>query len=218
MIMKVIIACNSLQDYVDAAQSRAGTNHPVIYLNQLYHRDPDEMRGHIREAFQKLPEGADTVLIAMGYCGGSWEGISASQTLVIPKIDDCISILLQTGDSVISNLKQPDHLYVRDKKPESFKGIFERMTARVDAAAKARYHKDWQKLYNMMTIIDTGINDCRSDAYKSAVQEDADWLEAGLEYVDGGTHLLEKLFRGDWDEQFLVLQPGETVRREDVLV
>ena len=54
--------------------------------------------------------------------------------------------------------------------------------------------------------------------YKSAVQEDADWLVAGLEYVNGGTHLLEKLFRGDWDEQFLVLQPGETVRREDVLV
>ena len=58
--MKVIIACSSLQDYVDAAQSRAGTNHPVIYLNQLYHRDPDEMRGHIREAFQTLPEGAET--------------------------------------------------------------------------------------------------------------------------------------------------------------
>lgn len=46
--MKVIIACSSLQDYVDAAQSRAGTNHPVIYLNQLYHRDPDEMSRTIR--------------------------------------------------------------------------------------------------------------------------------------------------------------------------
>lgn len=216
--MKVIIACSSLQDYVDVAQCRVGTNHPVIYLNKLYHRDPDEMREHISEAFQTLPEGTDTVLIAMGYCGGSWEGISVGQTLVIPKIDDCVSILLQTEDSVISNLKQPDHLYVREKQPKSFKDIFERMTAQVDDATKARYHKDWQKLYNMMTIIDTGINNCRTDAYKSAVQEDADWLAAGLEYVRGGTHLLEKLFRGDWDEQFLVLQPGETVRREDVLV
>ena len=70
----------------------------------------------------------------------------------------------------------------------------------------------------MMTIIDTGINDCRSDAYKSAVQEDADWLDAGVEYVNGGTYLLEKLFRGDWDEQFLVVGPGEVIRGNDVLV
>ena len=216
--MKVIIACSSLRDYVDYAQSRAGTNHPVIYLNKLYHRDPDEMREHIQEAFQKLPADTDTVLIAMGYCGGSWEGISARQTLVIPKIDDCVSVLLQTDDIVKSNLKQPDHLYVREKRPESFKGIFERMTTQVDEATKEQYHKDWQKLYNMMTIIDTGINDCRSDAYRRAVQEDADWLDAGIEYVNGGTYLLEKLFRGDWDDQFLVLQPGETVRREGVLV
>ena len=216
--MKTILACSSLRDYVDFAQRRVKTDYPVVYLDKIYHRDPEEMREHIKEALLKLPEDVDTVLIAMGYCGGSWEGISAKQTLVIPKIDDCVSILLQTQDSVTSNLKQPGHLYVREKQPESFKGIFERMTAQIDDATKAKYHRDWQKFYNMMTIIDTGINDCRSDAYKSAVQEDADWLDAGVEYVNGGTYLLEKLFRGDWDEQFLVVGPGEVIRGNDVLV
>ena len=140
--MKTILACSSLQDYVDFAQRRAGTDYPVVYLNKLYHRDPDEMRGHIWEAIQQLSEDTDTVLIAMGYCGGSWEGVSARQTLVIPRIDDCVSILLQTGDSLKSDLKKPDHLYVREKKPESFKGIFEQLTTGIDDATKAQYHKD----------------------------------------------------------------------------
>ena len=56
--------------------------------------------------------------------------------------------------------------------------------------------------------MDTGLNDCRREAYREEVQKDADWLEADLSYVLGGTYLLEKLIAGTWDEQFLVLQKG----------
>ena len=47
--------------------------------------------------------------------------------------------------------------------------------------------------------MDTGLNDCRREAYREEVQKDADWLEADLSYVLGGTYLLEKLFAGNWD-------------------
>ena len=121
----VILACSSLTEYVEAAQQRAGTDLPVIYMNRLYHRDPQEMQMHIREALaEKLPAGTDTVLVAMGFCGGSWDGVSAPCRLVLPRIDDCVSLLLQTGDEPVSDLKKPGHLYVRAKNPhqESFRG------------------------------------------------------------------------------------------------
>ena len=38
------------------------------------------------------------------------------------------------------------------------------------------------------------------------------------EYVEAGIHLLEKLFTGKWDDQFLVLEPGRAVRREEMLI
>ena len=45
----------------------------------------------------------------------------------------------------------------------------------------------------------------------------ADWLEAKLSHVKADTHLLEKLLTGDWDEQFLIVSPDETIEKEKVL-
>ncbi len=218
----VILSCSSLKDYVEEAQRKAGTDIPVIYVSKLYHRDPNEMREHILEKLSKLPEGTDTVLVSMGYCGGSWEGVECSCRLVIPKIDDCVSIVLQLGDEPVSNLKTSGHFYVRDKDPskESIKAIFDHMAAGQDLNESTieTYHKHWQDMFREIDIIDTPINDSRSREYYDKVKVDADWLDAKLEYVYGGTHLLEKLFSGDWDEQFLIVEPGKKITRCDVII
>ena len=216
----VILACSSLMDYVNAAQKKVGTELPVLYMNRVYHRDPKEMRRHILAQLAALPVGADTVLVAMGFCGGSWADIEAPCRIVMPKIDDCVSLLLQCGDTPVSDLKKPGHLYVREKDPhrESFHAIFDRLTQDVDAETKKRYHEDWKRFYSNIDIMDTGLNRCREAAYRTIVQEDADWLDAELSYVSAGTHLLEKLFSGQWDGQFLVVEKGGRIKKEQVLI
>ena len=216
----VILACSSLMDYVNAAQKKVGTELPVLYMNRVYHRDPKEMRRHILAQLAALPVAADTVLVAMGFCGGSWADIEAPCRIVMPKIDDCVSLLLQCGDTPVSDLKKPGHLYVREKDPhrESFHAIFDRLTQDVDAETKKRYHEDWKRLYSNIDIMDTGLNRCREAAYRAIVQEDADWLDAELSYVSAGTHLLEKLFSGQWDGQFLVVEKGGRIKKEQVLI
>lgn len=209
----VILGCSSLKDYIEHAQKKAGTEYSVIYLDRKYHRDPSEMRQHIRKALSELELEADTVLVSMGFCGGSWEGVEVPCRVVIPKIDECVSLLLQQTDEVILDLKKPGHLYVREKDPsrESFRNIFEHMTKDVDAETRRRYHEDWKSYYHEIDIIDTGINDCRRPEYVSAVNRDADWLDAELGFVSGGTYLLEKLFSGNWDDQFVILEAGEMI-------
>lgn len=216
----MILSCSSLKDYIEKTQEILGTSYPVRYLDRIYHRDPLEMRSHILDELANLPEGIETVLVSMGFCGGSWQDVQAPCRLVIAHIDDCVSLLLQTGDDPISDLKAPGHLYVRDKDPskESFHAIFEKLTVGIDAQTKARYHKDWQELYSSIDIMDTGINNCRDSAYLATVREDADWLDAEVSYVPAGTHLLEKLLSGKWDDQFLVLEKGATASREKVLL
>lgn len=146
--------------------------------------------------------------------------MQAPYRLVLPRIDDCVSLLLQTGDTPQSDLKEPGHLYVRaiDPSTESFRRIFERMTQGIDDKTRARYHKDWQQLYSSLDIMDTGLNGCREPGYAAVVQEDADWLDAEMHYVPAGTYLLEKLLRGDWDEQFLVLEPKQPVEKKAMLI
>lgn len=215
-----VIACTSLREYVEAAQAKLGTNYPVFYLDRKYHRDPVEMREHVLELIARLPAGVRTALVVMGFCGGSWEGVSAPCRIVMPRVDDCVSLLLQTGDSPKSDLKQPRSLYVRAKDPadESFRAIFESMTRDADPETKRRYHDDWKRLYDRVFIIDTGLNDCRRPEYFETVKRDADWLEAETEYVPGGTRLIEKLLSGEWDGQFLVLEPGQKASAEKVLI
>ena len=218
----IILACSSLTEYVEAAQERVGTRMQVRYLDRIYHRDPAEMQEHIKTELERMPEGIDTVLVCMGFCGGSWHNVQSRCRLVIPRVDDCVSLLLQTKDEPVSNLKKPGHLYVRAKDPstESFKAIFERMAKayHVDDETAEQKHKEWMALYNTVSVMDTGINQCRRDEYAAIVKQDADWLGARMEYVEAGMHLLEKLFSGKWDNQFLVLEPGRAVRKEEMLI
>ena len=219
----VILACTSLKDYVDEAQKRLGTNIKAIYVSRLYHRDPKEMREHILEKLDNLPEGTENVLVCMGYCGGSWEGVAKNSCrIVLPRIDDCVSLVMQLTDEPKSNLKEDTHFYVRDKDPskESIKAIFEHMAnaQNLDQETREKYHKHWQDMYEEIDIIDTPINDARSQEYYDKVKVDADWLDARLEYVMGGTHMIEKLIKGDWDDQFLVLEPGEPATKAEMLI
>lgn len=212
----VILACSSLREHVEETQKKLGIQYPVIYLNKLYHRDPEEMREHILEELGRLGENIDTVLVAMGYCGGSWEQVRVPCRLVMPGVDDCVSLLLQRGDEPVFDLKEAGHLYVRDKDPEalSFRKIFERMTEGIDPETKEKYHEDWKGYYHQIDIIDTGLFDVRSQDYTEVVRRDAEWLEAGLGFREGGTHLLEKLLSGKWDDQFVILEPEGEMTKE----
>ena len=210
----VILSCTSLKDYVELTQKKLNTDYPVIYLSRIYHRDPAEMRENVIRALEGLDPEVETVLVSMGFCGGSWNKVKVPCRVVIPRVDDCISLLLQTTDEPVSNLKKPDHLYVKDKDPdkENFKSIFDHLTKDIDEDTKKRYHEDWMRYYREIDIIETEVNDSRRPEYAETVKKDADWLQAEMAYVPGGTHLLEKLLSGNWDEQFMVFEPRETTR------
>ena len=212
--MTVILTCSSLKDHVDAAQKAMGTDLPVVVLDRSDHVEPARMQASVLRAIDGLvkeyPEDL-TVLVSMGFCGGSWDKVKVPCRLMIPRIDDCISLLLQTTDEPVSNLKKQDHLYVKDKDPskENFKSIFDHLTKDIDEDTKKRYHEDWMRYYREIDIIETEVNDSRRPEYAETVKKDADWLQAEMAYVPGGTHLLEKLISGNWDEQFMVFEPGE---------
>ena len=46
-------------------------------------------------------------------------------------------------------------------------------------------------------------------------QKNADMIHAALDYVQGSNRILEKLVSGEWDEQFLVAEPGHLIRHGD---
>ena len=85
------MACGSLKRHIDAAQKKEGTAYPVIEMDSRLHAEPKDMREALFAKMEQLPEDADTVLLAMGLCGGSVSERPLPVRLVMPRVDDCIT-------------------------------------------------------------------------------------------------------------------------------
>ena len=213
----IILSCESLEAYVHAAQKAVGTNYPVVWLKQIYHEEPTTMRAHILQTLSALPDDVDTVLVAMGFCGGSWDSIAADRKIVLPRVDDCISLMLHTDDIYHPNLKQMGHMYMLDGDPDKFSPVlmFERLCEKRGTAEAKNLFDLWFANYSHLDIIDTGMADCYSETFVEQAQESADLIGCALDYTIGSNRLLEKLLSGQWDAQFLVAEPGHTIAHRD---
>ncbi len=213
----VILACSAMSLHVAAAQKTMKTDFPVIEVDSSFHENPSKMRQKIIETLEQMEKSIDTVLVAMGFCGGSWEDIATDKRIVIPRVDDCITLLLHTDDTWYPNLKQCGHLYLRDDIEGKFspKSIKKNLCSQYGDSEGSFVFRTWFGSYTNADIIDTGAYDCHSEAYMLEAMENADLMEATLDYVPGSNLILEKLVSGRWDQQFLVIEPGNTVSNMD---
>ena len=215
-----ILTCSSLTPFVQEAQGRCRTDYPVYELDRADHAEPQTMQRRALERIEALPPEYDTVLVAMGFCGGVWDHVRVDRRVVIPRVDDCVSLLLTTDDDYRPNRKEPGHLYLYESDPADFSALtLLRDRDKLDPELRGLdpdfvFHMMFDS-YRHMDIIDTGLNDCYSESYAAAAQAEADRIGAGLDYVPGGIALLEKLLRGEWDAQFLVAEPGKLIRHGD---
>ena len=213
----VILACSAMSLHVAAAQKTMKADFPVTEGVSCFHVNPSKRRQKIIETLEQMEKSIDTVLVAMGFCGGSWEDIATDKRIVIPRVDDCITLLLHTDDTWYPNLKQCGHLYLRDDIEGKFspKSIKKNLCSQYGDSEGSFVFRTWFGSYTNADIIDTGAYDCHSEAYMLEAMENADLMEATLDYVPGSNLILEKLVSGRWDQQFLVIEPGNTVSNMD---
>ena len=212
----VILACSSMLLHVAAAQEKMGTDFKVIELDRDLHTEPEKMRLHIMEALERLPGQIETILVAMGFCGGSWDKVPATRRIVIPKVDDCITLLLHTDDTPHGNLKQAGHMYFRDcdSGKYSIEAMKNRICQEYGMEIGTSIFGSWFASYTNADIIDTGVYDCYSEAYAEEAQKNADLIRCVLDYVTGSNRILEKLVSGRWDSQFLIVDTGQIVSEQ----
>ena len=213
----VILSCSSLLLHVEAAQTKMHTRFRVVNLDRRLHAEPKRMRSSILETLEALPPSCETVLAAMGYCGGSWNHIPLSRRVVIPKVDDCITLLLHTDDTPHGNLKEAGHMYFRDcdTGAYSIEGMKEEICRTYGMEFGTSIFGSWFQNYTNADIIDTGVYDCYSEEYVTEAQKNADLIRCSLGYVEGSNRILEKLVSGQWDAQFIVLESGQEMTEQD---
>jgi hypothetical protein len=69
--------------------------------------------------------------------------------------------------------------------------------------------------YKRLALINTG--QYAIDRYREYARSMAEQFNLRYEEIDGSDALVKKLVHGPWDEDFVILQPGETFRLEQFL-
>ena len=89
----VVVACQVLQDLLagllpeDLAQQ-------VTYMDYGLHQAPVKMAGTLQEVLDDLDQ-PSVVVLGYGLCGTGLKGLKAGpHTLLVPRVDDCIALLL----------------------------------------------------------------------------------------------------------------------------
>ncbi len=90
MSKTVVIACKVLEDLF---QHHLGDTE-AVFLEYGLHRVPQKLAPAIQEHVDRVPPGT-VIILGYGLCGNGLVGLKAGEhTLVVPRVDDCISMLL----------------------------------------------------------------------------------------------------------------------------
>jgi hypothetical protein len=89
----VVIACRVLQDMLERLLPATLDAH-LTWMDYGLHRVPLNMTGALQEAIDGI-QAPSLVVLGYGLCGNGLQGLQARQhTLLAPRTDDCIAILL----------------------------------------------------------------------------------------------------------------------------
>lgn len=215
--MKTILSCESLRLHLKEAQRKMKTDYPVVEIDSALHAVPKKMRKSVFSAMENLPEEVDMVLIAMGHCGGALADYPFPRRAVIPKVDDCITLLLHTDDTWYPNLKETGCMYLTDQIDGNFsiRRIRESLIERYGEKRGIGIFREWFKAYHSVKIIDTGVYDAYAPDYLKKARADAHTFNGELTHVPGSNLILEKLVSGNWGHQFICVEKGQVLTTED---
>lgn len=226
------IACDVMARPVYLCAARSPHVVDVRLFERGLHADPRDLRARLQAAIDGAPASADAVVLGYGLCGGATAGIEARGVpVVLPRAHDCITVFLGSRERFAAELRDrgATYWYVADQLERGDTagrgpagsgagGDTDDDLEAVRAAYVARYGEDnadylmevlgeWRSHYTRGAFIGMGVGDeTRAEAVASEQAERRGWA---FERVEGSLVLLRRLLDGDWNEDMLVLQPGE---------
>lgn len=202
-----IIACDVLRDEVKLVAGDL----EVEFVEALLHDHPEQMRTVLNERIAATP-GARTILLGCGRCSNGTVGLYAGpHRLVVPAVDDCISILLGSRERYLREFARcPGTYYYTRGWIDYLEDPYKEYLKIIPKYGEERARKVARLIlanYQRVAVIDTGTYPV--EEYREYLQTVAEFYELPLEYLSGSLRLLEKLVHGPHDDEFLVVEPGE---------
>ena len=213
-----IISCGTIRKEVEKAHKAAGVPYPIFWLESGLHNYPEQLRAALQE---KLAEAKDysRVLLAMGFCGNAICGLrSGDGDLIIPRVDDCISLLLGSAAHRRELVEGCGTYFLTDGWLHSEKSIWSEYQYAVKRYGERRggaIMRSMLKNYQRLGVIDSGAYPVESILEETHTVADA--LGLRHEVMEGTDAFLRALFTGPWDNsRFLTVPPHTEITPEQL--
>lgn len=211
----LVIGCKTLENELLSVMETHGSSCEVTWIEARMHN----VKVKLREALQKIidmEEGYDRLLFATGFCGNSISGLqSRSVPLVIPRVDDCTSLLFGSRKN---KLPWMDSYFLTEGWLDGDANIWnEYLYAQKKYGAKKAAHifRTIFSQYKRILLLDTGCYPLEPSLKKAQEIASAFSLECQVHPVN--TFYLETLLTGPWDtEHFLTIPPHTTITDADL--
>lgn len=213
---RVLIACAMIEDELRAAFDATGaTFDEIMWVERGFHRYPSRLKAELQRLIDVAERGgADCIVLAFGLCGGSADGLHSERaTVVMPRFDDCVNFMLETGHRCCRGQARAGVFYLTqgwshdsDQNPLAMRQDY---IERFGQKKADRLMEVMFGAYRSVTLIENGCYE--PEAVMPYAHGAAEALGVGVNSVEGSNVILEKLLSGDWDDDILVREPGRGV-------
>ena len=205
----IIVACKTLQNELAAAMSACGYSCEIRWIESGLHNFPKKLHNTLQDLLDQCTD-CDTVLLAMGFCGNSVAGIQTHDfQLVMPRIDDCISLLLGSVSRRKEQSATGSTYFMTEGWLEGERNIWKEYEYTIHKygpeLGQEIFDTTFQN-YRNLALIDTGCFDMKKAIAET--QEIARKLDLSYIQLPGTIDYLKELLSGQWDsERFIILPP-----------
>ncbi len=205
----------SCEVILDEVKDRIPGDWEVASLEKKLHERSDELRKKLQEEIDRS-KGFDIIFLGFGLCGKSVEGlVSRDATLIMPKSDDCIAILLGSVEEYSrQSKKEPGTYYLTrgyiGEADEDIMGSgFSRIRDKYDEETWKWILGQMLKNYKRLVFINTGNYD--PEKWRLMAMKESKKLGLDFEEIVGTGDFFDKISGGDWDHDFIKVGPGQKV-------
>jgi hypothetical protein len=215
----VIVACKTLEAELRYAMEKTGINYTVEWIESGLHNTPKLLTERLQVIFNGIA--SRRVLVAMGFCGNSVQGVTAgSFELIMPRADDCISILLGSVKARTDISVKHAAYFLTDGWLRGERNLWTEYLYTVDKYGEEEAESIAKMMfanYRTLGLLDSGAESIEQLIEKTKIIAETLGLEQAV--FPATTTYLEELLTGPWDEsRFLIKAPGETVTSKDLLL
>ncbi len=212
---QLLIACETLRHEVELALSKTKVDIATRWMANGLHEKPDRLKAGLQEVIDAVEDDYDTLLFAYGSCGNGLVGLKSTKAmLVVPRFEDCIAILL-ANQGKLKQMRTTTYFLTPGwmAGERSLEVEYGQVVKKYGEKKTKKIYQIIFKNYQDLMLIDTSAY--QVEPWMDRVNKIAD--QVGLDVVvgRGSVRVLEKLLRGDWDEDFCQVPPGRPTTHED---